>query len=134
MMEAWAANPGVHQLGPYDAGDADVESVRTRSFMAVPPTYVHLFLDKHLTPRDAYTAFHTLATLNGDLVSCSTLEIWLRAQATVSHLVPPVPGTTRSLVTREPLDQPRADGAFQHYTFAKLTQDFPHSKPWDLAG
>jgi hypothetical protein len=126
MMDAWAANPGAHQLGPYGAGDADVELVRTRSFMAVPPTYVHLFVDKHLTPRDAYTAFHTLATLNGDLVSCSTLEIWLRAQATVSHLVPPVPGTTRSVVTREPLDQPRADGVFQHYTFVKLTQDFPH--------
>jgi hypothetical protein len=51
MMDAWAASPGVHQLGPYGAGDTDVELVRTRSFMAVPPTYVHLFMDTHHTPR-----------------------------------------------------------------------------------
>jgi hypothetical protein len=125
-LEEWANNPGAHQLGPFDVDDDEVEAVKTRGFMAIPPTYVHLFLGKTLTPREAYMTFHTQAVLRGDLASCSTLEIWLRAQATVSHLVPPVAGATRSMVSRPTLNQPHADAILQRFTYEKVMRDFPH--------
>ena len=49
-----ASNPDLKMLGPYGAGDAEVETVRCRKTVDVPAPFVGLLLGEDLTPTETW--------------------------------------------------------------------------------
>ena len=49
-----SGNPTVEVLGPFTAGDPDTEPLKCRKMVPVPAAYLHLLLDRTLTPRQLW--------------------------------------------------------------------------------
>ena len=54
MNHLLLGNPAVELLGPFTAGDRDTESLKCRKMVPVPAAYLHLLLDRTLTPRQLW--------------------------------------------------------------------------------
>ena len=50
----YAADPNVALVGPFAEDQAGITAIRTRKLMYLPPKYIHLVLERHLTPRQAW--------------------------------------------------------------------------------
>ena len=49
-----SGNPAVEVLGPFTVGDPDTEPLKCRKMVPVPAAYLHLLLDRTLTPRQLW--------------------------------------------------------------------------------
>jgi hypothetical protein len=58
------------------------DDIRTRHAMYLPPQFVHLFLERRLTPRQALLSVHAALTTSGTIADYKPLMDWLRVAAT----------------------------------------------------
>jgi len=70
---------GVHFLGPYPAGTADTEVVRTRISVWIPPRYVPLVLGAHLSPKELWETVGQAIIDDGLEAACKPLLDYIRA-------------------------------------------------------
>lgn len=69
-------------VGPFAAGEADIEAIATRSLMIVPNEFVRPFLSVGMRPREAYQLLKGLIDQGGHAVACEPLIDWLRVAMT----------------------------------------------------
>jgi hypothetical protein len=77
-----AAGPELELLGPFGNEDAGTDVVRVRQAMLVPFRYVRLFLQRPLTPREAWVQVAGAIFNDGLQVTCGPLIDWLRVALT----------------------------------------------------
>lgn len=69
-----AADPDIDIMGPFTAGDANVEVVRTRNVVAIPFAYVQLFLAaERVTPRMYFERIYPVIVNDGNEQACLPL-------------------------------------------------------------
>jgi hypothetical protein len=78
-----AAEPEITLLGPFGNDDAGTEVVRVRQAMLVVPfRYVRLFLQRPLTPREAWVQVAGAIYNDGTQEACVALLDWIRVALT----------------------------------------------------
>ena len=117
-----AAAPNADILGPYNAGDADTEVIRTRFTCFVPAPYVSLFLAKPLTPREAWDTVRGQIVTDGREAACEALIQYLRAAFTVQA------GTATGVQVTVPV-VPLSEASLEDRRQRILEQDFPALNP-----
>jgi hypothetical protein len=94
-MALLESEPLKHMVGPFEADEANVHTIRTRSAMFVPYELVDLLLGKDLTAREAYMTVYPVLEDNGMLDLC--LPLW---NSYKSHPLSPVTPTPAHLQYR----------------------------------
>ena len=86
-----SGNPTVEVLGPFTAGDPDTEPLKCRKMVPVPAAYLHLLLDRTLTPRQLWEQVGGAIIADAKEVECGVLLNWIRAALTArsSTATPP---------------------------------------------
>ena len=74
-----AGDPDLKLLGPYEAGDMGVESIRCRKTVYVPAPYVGLLLGSDLTPIEAWHRVRGSIVDAAAEDACRHIIDWLRA-------------------------------------------------------
>jgi hypothetical protein len=77
-----AAGPELELLGPFGNEDAGTDVIRVRQAMLVPFRYVRLFLQRPLTPREAWVQVAGAIHNDGTQIDCEPLLDWLRVAIT----------------------------------------------------
>ena len=101
MNHLLSGNPAVEVLGPFTAGDPDTEPLKCRKMVPVPAAYLHLLLDRTLTPRQLWEQVGGggggggggVIIADAKEVECGVLLNWIRAALTArsSTATPPPP-------------------------------------------
>ena len=98
-----SGNPAVEVLGPFTAGDTDTEPLKCRKMVPVPAAYLHLLLDRTLTPCQLWEQVGGgggggAIIADAKEVECGVLLNWIRAALTArsSTATPPPPPPLRS--------------------------------------
>ena len=81
----------VEMLGPFTAGDPNIESLKCCKMVLVPAAYLQLLLDRTLTPRQLWEQVGGAIIADAKEVECWVLLNWIRAALTVrrSTATPP---------------------------------------------
>ena len=72
-----SGNPAVEMLGPFTAGDPDIESLKCRKMVPVPAAYLQLLLDQTLTPRRLWEQVGGAIIADAKEVECRVLLNWI---------------------------------------------------------
>ena len=96
-----SGNPTVEVLGPFTAGDPDTEPLKCRKMVPVPAAYLHLLLDRTLTPRQLWEQVGGAIIADAKEVECGVLLKWIRAALTArsSTATPPPPPPPATLAS-----------------------------------
>lgn len=76
---------GMHNVGPYNAGDPDTKECRSRRAVPVPYPYVQLMFGRQLTPREAWEQVGSQVVLDQREGDCAIFLNFLRVAATHSR-------------------------------------------------
>ena len=118
-----SGNPTAEVLGPFTAGDPDTEPLKCRKMVPVPAAYLHLLLDRTLTPRQLWEQVGGAIIADAKEVECGVLLNWIRAALTARSSTttppPPPPATLASPMIQFP---PEMDENWVRYGLAKLGQ------------
>ena len=119
------AEPNLEVLPPRGDAAAQTDTVMTRMTMYVPFELLPFFLNKDLTPRDAFLVAHAQLEAKGLLEVCAPLLTFLRVAGTV-----PAAGTS-SLVSHTKLGKPiHIPTPLMVYMRRRVIfRDFPHLDP-----
>lgn len=126
LDQAIAAHPDREMFGPYDATDADTETIRTRRMMLIPSKYLPMVLDEGITPKQAWLRIRGSMVAHGDADSCQPLIDWLRVALT-SHQQDNQP--SRLVMTpppAPPFPTPTDAATFTNYRWGFVNQDHPN--------
>jgi hypothetical protein len=82
LNQLLAAGPELELLGPFGNNDAGTDVIRVCQVMLVPFCYVQLFLQRPLTPREAWVQVAGAIYNNGNQIACEPLLDWLRVTIT----------------------------------------------------
>jgi len=129
LAQEFAADPQLEVLGPYQAGQPDVQPVTTRQIILVPNVYATPFLTAGLTPRAAYQVLHGMVHQAGHEVACEPLLDWLRATLTKRGGANPQPVTYVPPAAPPAFASPQIQQAFATYRLGIFQADFPHLQP-----
>jgi hypothetical protein len=119
LTAAFAADPDVATVGPFVANTPGTDTIRTRTCMFVPTKYVHIVLDRRLTPRQLWEQLVGAIIANGDAVACAPLIDWVRTCCTL-QTDQPVPAVQRTYPT-----VPLADTELLNHRADVLRRDLP---------
>ena len=94
-----AAEPQVSIMGPYAAGDAETQEIRTRNLTAIPNKYVSLFLSmpQGVTPRYYFETILPVIEADGMGPTCMPLTHFCQVAVTTT-----VPGGSSPVEVQEP--------------------------------
>ena len=106
-------------LGPFNAGAADINTIRTRNTCYVPPVYVPLFLAEPLTPRQAWETVQAQIVTDNRVEACQPLIDFLRCCITISNV------GNEPLVANLPPYVPMATPYLLDRRRAIIERDFP---------
>ena len=129
LAQEFAADPQLELLGPYQAGQPDVQPVTTRQIILVPNMYVTPVLTTGLAPRAAYQVLQGMVQQAGHEVACEPLMDWLRAALTKRGGANPVPVTCVPPAAPPAFANPQTQQAFATYRMGIFHADFPHLQP-----
>ena len=118
------ADPDMKLVGPYDAGDPDVQPVVTRGLVIVPNEYVLPFLSMGMQPVEAYRVLRGLLVQKGHEVACEPLLDWLRVAMT-RRAPDALPRTVTAPLTIPMYTPPAAHHAFVSYRLEIAHRDLP---------
>ena len=110
-------------VGPYEAVDARVESVRCRKTVYVPAPYVGLLLSGDLTPVEAWQRLRGAIVDAAAEDACRPIVNWLRAALTRS-----VPDALSTLVVPDP-SAPLPDAILLEHRHRLLLGHLPDLDP-----
>ena len=80
--DAFAANPLTERLGPFTNADAGTVTARVRHTIFLPSPYISLFLDRELTPKEAWLQLRARIVADNKSIECAPLLTWLQAVLT----------------------------------------------------
>ena len=116
---AYAGDREAVYLGPFADDEAGTELIRVRRTCYVPPSYVPLFLEGPISPRDAWiTVVHSIYA-EGKQVACTALIDFIRASITRSG------ENALPLLCIAPPHAPLADRTLLEHRQRILERDFP---------
>lgn len=114
------ADPTLASLGPHADGDANVEQIRTRQMMVVPPAYASLIVGNAHMSGPAFWARVILPIIAaGEVADCQALVDWARVAITKSAV------DTYALHDADAITRPILDDALKARTWAWVTEDLP---------
>ena len=134
-----SGNPAVEVLGPFTAGDPDTEPLKCRKMVPVPAAYLHLLLDRTLTPRQLW---EQVGGGGGDHRGHQGSGVWGAAQLDSSsphrakqHGDPPATLASPILLGRlsEVFPPIRVEPVLQAHRWEVLRTDLPALDPSRLA-
>ena len=136
-----SGNPTVEVLGPFTAGDPDTEPLKCRKMVPVPAAYLHLLLDRTLTPRQLWEQVGGAIIADAKEVECGVLLNWIRAALTARSSTatppPPPPATLASPILLGRLSEVfppiRVEPVLQAHRWEVLRTDLPALDPSRLA-
>ena len=98
---AYAVDPTAIHLGPYNVADANTQVIRTRRTYYIPPAYIPLFIDRAMSPHEAWIIVYSQLLVDGRLNNCSPLVdylyVCLTRLASNNNSVTAIPKSTASL-------------------------------------
>ena len=132
-----AAQPNAVQFGPFEDGAPDTQSMAVRNMVPIPPSYVHLVLDRTLNPRALWEQVGGAVINDGRELECRELLNWLRYALTLRKdpggtptALPP--GSSLGAIGAA-LPTLRVDAPLQNHRWNILRQDLPALDPTRLA-
>ena len=138
-----AAQPNAVQFGPFEDGAPDTQSVAVRNMVPIPPSYVHLVLDRALNPWALWEQVGGGGGGGGAVINdgreleCRELLNWLRYALTLRKdpggtptALPP--GSSLGAIGAA-LPTLRVDAPLQNHRWNILRQDLPALDPTRLA-
>ena len=78
----FAANPQTERLGPFNNSDAGTVSARVRHAIFIPAPYVGMFVNRNLSPKEAWSQLRSRIVANNKAIECDPLITWLQAALT----------------------------------------------------
>ena len=132
-----AAQPNAVQFGPFEDDTPDTQSIAVRNMVPIPPSYIHLVLDRALNPRALWEQVGGAVINNGRESECGELLNWLRYALTLRKNPNGTPTTSppgSSLgAIGAALPTLRVDAPLQNHRWNILRQDLPVLDPTRLA-
>ena len=132
-----SGNPPVEVLGPFTAGDPDTEPLKCRKMVPVPAAYLHLLLDRTLTPRQLWEQVGGAIIADAKEVECGVLLNWIRAALTARSSTATPPATLASPILLGRLSEVfppiRVEPVLQAHHWEVLRTDLPALDPSRLA-
>ena len=137
LQSMLAAQPNTMQFGPFDDGAPDTQPMAVRNMVPIPPSYVHLVLDRALNPRALWEQVGGAVINDGRELECRELLNWLRHAITLrkdpggtATALPP--GSSLGAIGTA-LPMLRVDAPLQSHRWNILRQDLPALDPTRLA-
>ena len=132
-----AAQPNVVQFGPFEDDTPDTQSIAVRNMVPIPPSYVHLVLDRALNLRALWEQVGGAVINDGRELECGELLNWLRYALTLRKDPSGTPTTlapgSSLRAIGAALPTLRIDAPLQNHRWNILRQDLPVLDPTRLA-
>ena len=132
-----AAQPNAAQFGPFEDATPDTQPIAVRNMVPIPPAYVHLVLDRALSPRAVWEQLGGAIINDGRETECEELLNWLRYALTLRKdpggtptALPP--GSSLGAIGTA-LPTLRVNAPLQSHRWSILHQDRPALDPSRLA-
>ena len=132
-----AAQPNAAQFGPFEDATPDTQPIAVRNMVPIPPAYVHLVLDRALSPRAVWEQLGGAVINDGRETECEELLNWLRYALTLRKdpggtptALPP--GSSLGAIGMA-LPTLRVNAPLQSHRWSILRQDLPALDPSRLA-